>query len=494
MRTDPLTLMAIAITIAAISGAAIEPRVEDHILNMKQGARSGFDHEVDGDTYTSTAAATVGATSTADYVKYTDWNSGHKVKYVEASFDGTGSGGACQTKCTDYAMSNNYASDFVCSYQDGKSPHSCTVSADGDTRTADGSSWKKCKGSPRYYSPSPPPPPPPLAPTVLTDEVEKIILTVANDAEEAINDAVIAVLTKELDPITGDDGGPLYSDSAKSSMWGGTLKVDYSVKVSECYPKSGWNAYYVDYNHWNSGHKVKYPVASFDGTGSGGACQTKCTEYATNKGYASNFVFSYEDGKSPHNCTVSADGDTRTADGSNWKKRKGSAGYSLDIGPYTSITSDSYISSETGVGSIGIVGDAAVNELVCKASVSSDVYLFGKWVAGAYGDATLTSSARGDATVTMDSKSCTTDGNSGILLSPKTCDIKLSEASVNSCKCELNVVVLDGYVDVGALVCDLLNADVGNIVESLANSGAGAATDAIKDEFKSIYTECLSLE
>ena len=285
---------------------------------------------------------------------------------VQFQWDNIPNGSTCQTQCSQYAENNTYVNHFLCSYEDGKKPHTCTISPDNNVKDkTDGvNNWKKSKGTPE----------------------------------------------------TSGETLPLYADSGKEIIEGGLMKVVYSYEVIKCYPENGWDG-------------------------------------------------------------------------------------SLTIGPYTSITSDSFISPETFVGIVGVVGDVSMSKLVCTATVSSDVYqqFFGwQWLASGNGNAKVTASANGDATVTMDSTECTANNTAeGIFLSPETCDIELNALTVNNCDCSLIISVYVGAlgfnINVGEMACNLLKQDAWNIASSLADAGANAASNALEDEFKNIYTDCLPI-
>ena len=294
------------------------------------------------------------------------------------------------------------------------------------------------------------------------------------------------------------------------------------------------------WTNWKYEYKVKHPVKSWDNTKSQGACHSHCSQYAINNTYVNEFLCSYQYDKKPNTCTISADNDKRAkSDTSHWKKSIGTPyddgktyplyhdagkqvyagvtkvtysvtvnecypkngwGGSLIIGPYTSITSDSCIAPDTFLGSVGIVGDVSMYDLVCTASVSADMF-FGiegvtwAWVTGASGGATITASANGAATVSMASTNCTTnttDPKEGILLSADTCDISLKKVELNACDCGVKIHYAGVNIDVGDLICELLKENAWGLTDSLAEAGAGAAADAIEDEFKNIYTDhCL---
>ena len=316
-------------------------------------------------------------------------------------------GSDCKNLCAQYAEDNYYVDNFFCSYQDEK-PRKCTISAEKDDKTDDDDRWKKFKGTPVPWS-------------LLDDNVNSIILGVLNAAEGPINTEVANVLEKELNPIKGDCNKNFLVD------WGNT--------------EANW--------------KVKNPVYTWKDIGKQSTCKNLCAQYANETNYEDHFLCSYQVEK-PHKCTISADDDIDKDDYSNWNKFKGTptqpgqkceplsdlsdfvwvpllfAGIptmyemtyhvkvkscypkndwdsSLNIGPYTSITSDSYISPGTFLGSVGVVGDVDLSKLRCDASLSVNAYIYGIPFADQYsgkGGGTVTVSGSGKATVTMESKEC----------------------------------------------------------------------------------------
>ena len=63
------------------------------------------------------------------------------------SWDHISGGSQCEDQCTSYADSSSYDDSFCCGYQHDSSPHTCHISANGDTSTTSSGSWKKVKGS-----------------------------------------------------------------------------------------------------------------------------------------------------------------------------------------------------------------------------------------------------------------------------------------------------------------------------------------------------------
>ena len=446
--------------------------------------------------------AALAATDTDYYVTYSDWKEG-KLVDVQFQWNNIENKGQCQTLCSQYAENNTYVNQFLCTYEDGKSPHSCTISPDNNVKdkTNGVNNFKKCKGTPHGYTPSPTPV------NLLTPAIETKILDVANNEASAINSAVVTELEENLPTITG----PYVED-------------------------------YISYTNWEVGKLVDVQFQWSGNITDGGQCQTQCTQYALDNNYANHFLCSYEDGKNPHTCAISPDNNVnhKTNGVNNWKKCKGTPetdgetlplysdsgkeivqegitetkleysfeliecypkhgwNESLVIGPYTNITSDSFISPETFAGSVGIVGDVSLSKLVCTGKVSGDVYqqvpLFGwELAASGKGNMQVTVSAKGDATVTMNSTECTARNKAeGISLSPESCDLDLSE-TVNSCDANLIIDVLGISFNVGELACSLIEQDAVNIAKSLADASANAASNAVKDEFKNTYTYCIPI-
>ena len=403
-------------------------------------------------------------------------------------------GSDCKNLCAQYAEDNYYVDNFFCSYQDEK-PRKCTISAEKDDKTDDDDRWKKFKGTPVPWS-------------LLDDNVNSIILGVLNAAEGPINTEVANVLEKELNPIKGDCNKNFLVD------WGNT--------------EANW--------------KVKNPVYTWKDIGKQSTCKNLCAQYANETNYEDHFLCSYQVEK-PHKCTISADDDIDKDDYSNWNKFKGTptqpgqkceplsdlsdfvwvpllfAGIptmyemtyhvkvkscypkndwdsSLNIGPYTSITSDSYISPGTFLGSVGVVGDVDLSKLRCDASLSVNAYIYGIPFADQYsgkGGGTVTVSGSGKATVTMESKECTRNetNTEGIVLSPETGDIKLKNAEVDSCDLDLTLKINGIPFEVGDIVCDILKSDPFDLVEIIADAGVDAAEDAMTDLFAGLNTTCI---
>ena len=170
--------------------------------NMCQYASiSSFSLPSVSSTKATPAASPLGAeadgTTCSDYtfkVSWNGWKDNQKVKNPVKSWDKTSDKKTCLNLCAQYAEENNYVKAFLCSYQFDKSPKTCTISADddGDGNKSDTSHWIKNKGYPSGGTGN-----------LLTPTVENSILDVANNAEKTINDAVVTVLTNELDPING---------------------------------------------------------------------------------------------------------------------------------------------------------------------------------------------------------------------------------------------------------------------------------------------------
>lgn len=158
---------------------------------------------------------------------------------------------------------------------------------------------------------------------------------------------------------------------------------------------------------------------------------------------------------------------------------------SLHIGPYTSITSGSYISPQTFLGKVSVVGDVDLSKLRCDVAISANAYLDDIPFFDPYsgqGGGTVTVSGSGKATVTMESKEC--DDKEGIVLSPETGDIKVKSAKVDSCDLDLTIMMGLIPLEVGNTVCDILKSDPFNMVEGIADKGADAASHAIKEASK----------
>ena len=421
-------------------------------------------------------------------VDWEDWSKindgkGQRSKNPVKTWSDVGSDkGACKDLCAQYAEENYYEDHFLCSYQDEK-PHKCTITKDDDTDSKSYTNWKKIKGTP-------------VPSSLLDDTVDSAILKVFNEAEAAINNVVVTVLTNEHDPIN-----------------------------------AGYNEeFMVDWKEWDTDLKVKNPVKTWSDVGSDkGACKKLCAQYVEENYYEDNFLCSYQDEK-PHKCTITKDDDTKSTEYSNWKKVKGTpkqpgeyayplfelqgeesclgAGVkyyvkvtecypkngwdgSLTIGPYTSISSGSFVSPETFVGSVGVVGDISMSKLVCSGlEVSGEVSFVGVDMVSGKGSGTLTASGSGEVTTTMESKECTRDetNTEGILLSPETCDIKLKKEEVNSCNIDLDITITGITIPVGDIVCDILKSDPFDLVESIADAGIDAANIFMTDAFAGLNT------
>jgi len=421
-------------------------------------------------------------------VDWEDWSKindgkGQRSKNPVKTWSDVGSDkGACKDLCAQYAEENYYEDHFLCSYQDEK-PHKCTITKDDDTDSKSYTNWKKIKGTP-------------VPSSLLDDTVDSAILKVFNEAEAAINNVVVTVLTNEHDPIN-----------------------------------AGYNEeFMVDWKEWDTDLKVKNPVKTWSDVGSDkGACKKLCAQYVEENYYEDHFLCSYQDEK-PHKCTITKDDDTKSTEYSNWKKVKGTpkqpgeyayplfelqgeesclgAGVkyyvkvtecypkngwdgSLTIGPYTSISSGSFVSPETFVGSVGVVGDISMSKLVCSGlEVSGEVSFVGVDMVSGKGSGTLTASGSGEVTTTMESKECTRDetNTEGILLSPETCDIKLKKEEVNSCNIDLDITITGITIPVGDIVCDILKSDPFDLVESIADAGIDAANIFMKDAFAGLNT------
>lgn len=419
-------------------------------------------------------------------VVWEDGKSNKKARNPVKTWTDVGKEGSdCKNLCAQYAEDNYYVDNFLCSFKDEK-PRKCTISAENDLKTDDDDRWKKFKGTP-------------VPSSLLDDTVDSAILKVFNEAEAAINNAVVTVLTNELDPIN-----------------------------------AGYNEeFMVDWKEWDTDRKVKNPVKTWSDVGSDkGACKKLCAQYVEENYYEDHFLCSYQDEK-PHKCTITKDDDTKSTEYSNWKKVKGTpkqpgeyayplfelqgeesclgAGVkyyvkvtecypkngwdgSLTIGPYTSISSGSFVSPETFVGSVGVVGDISMSKLVCSGlEVSGEVSFVGVDMVSGEGSGTLTASGSGEVTTTMESKECTRDetNTEGILLSPETCDIKLKKEEVNSCNIDLDITITGITIPVGDIVCDILKSDPFDLVESIADAGIDAANNAIKDVFSDVNTVCI---
>ena len=434
---------------------------------------------------TSTSAATE---FSVDWGEWKSANEGQKGKRPVKSWKKIGDKGACKSMCEEYAEENNYEDHFRCSYAgDDKK---CTITASGDIDWEYYSNWKMIKGDPN-------------PPNLIDDDVESVILGVFNAAAQVIETALVTLLDLTLNPM---NGGYYYQE-------------DFTV----------------DWTEWKDDLKVKNPVKTWTDAGPRGTCKDLCAQYVEENNYEDHFLCSYQD-ESPHKCTISADDDTDTTEYTNWKKIKGTpmppgeyayplyeesgdmtydAGLlgiygvkydvkviecypvngwedSLTLGPYTKLSSDSFISPETFAGKVGVVGEVSMSKLRCSASVSGEVTAFGMDAVSSEGSATVTASGSGDATAIMKSLECdTTYGSSGIELSPDSAEITLKKTEVNQCDIDLKITITGVTIDVGAIICTALVSNSFDLLDIIVGLGVDIAQDEIEDVLYDVNTGCL---
>jgi len=432
-------------------------------------------------------------------VEWGDWKNsgdGQRAKNPIQTWKDIGGKGDCKTQCEEYAKENYYETKFRCSYQDDK-PHKCTITADAndDSDWADWvtySNWRMVTGTPKPSN-------------LLDDTVDSVILGVFNAAEGALNTAIVTVLEDQLDPMNGG------------------FNKDFEVE---------WG----DWKNKGDGQRGKNPVYTWKNIGGSnkGGCKDLCAQYAEDNNYGDSFICSYQD-DSPHKCTITANGKTGSSnyeDYSNWRMVKGApkqpgqyayplyeqsdkisyAGFKVEydvkvtecypkngwdgsfiLGPYTSISSDSFISPATFVGSVGVVGDVSMSKLICSASVSGTVLdpLGLTEIASGSGDGSVTASGSGAATAITESKECVTNGNQGIVLSPDSADIKLKKTEVNSCNIDLKITITGLTVDVGDILCAALYTNAFDLLDIIVGIGLDVAQDEIEDVLVDVNTGCI---
>lgn len=92
--------------------------------------------------------------TTVSEVSFNDWKKSKKCSNAAEKWENVENGGTCQQYCEDYAIEQNYTSDFCCSFENnnGKNKGDCIISSDGNTNTKEHSKWKKSVGTMSTYT------------------------------------------------------------------------------------------------------------------------------------------------------------------------------------------------------------------------------------------------------------------------------------------------------------------------------------------------------